>query len=79
MQRAGQVALARHRGPGPDRPLHLERLPVRGWVRTANVSSGVTDSAAAGTALACGIKTRNGYLGVDAADTLKTTLYAPPA
>lgn len=39
-------------------------LPYRGFSRT-NSLSGVTDSAAGGTALACGIKTNNGYIGKD--------------
>lgn len=37
-------------------------LPYFGLART-NSLSGTTDSAAAGTALACGIKTNNGYVG----------------
>ncbi|MBQ8389027.1 MAG: alkaline phosphatase [Clostridia bacterium] len=39
-------------------------LPYQGESKTDSVS-GVTDSAAGGTALACGYKTVNGYLGVD--------------
>ena len=37
-------------------------LPYQGFART-NSLSGTTDSAAAGTALACGYKTYNGYVG----------------
>ena len=37
-------------------------LPYQGFART-NSLSGTTDSAAAGTALACGYKTYNGYIG----------------
>jgi alkaline phosphatase len=37
-------------------------LPYLGYARTSSLS-GVTDSAAAGTALSCGIKTKNGYVG----------------
>lgn len=50
---------------------YAQRLPVVGQISThsqTTVNSGgttPTDSAAAGTALACGIKTLNGYLGLD--------------
>ena len=44
--------------------LNIERLPVIGMVRTPSASSTITDSAAAGTAIACGHKTRNGQLGI---------------
>lgn len=39
-------------------------LPYQGVVRTSSVS-GTTDSAAGATALACGVKTINGYVGKD--------------
>lgn len=39
-------------------------LPYRGWSRTESLS-GITDSAAGGTALACGYKTYNEYVGLD--------------
>ena len=39
-------------------------LPYTGWSRTESLS-GVTDSAAGGTALACGYKTYNEYVGLD--------------
>jgi alkaline phosphatase len=39
-------------------------LPYQGMIRTNSVS-GTTDSAAGATALACGIKTINGYVGKD--------------
>ena len=42
-----------------------EYLPYQGVIRTDS-RSGVTDSAAAATALACGYKTMNGYIGKDA-------------
>jgi alkaline phosphatase len=44
--------------------LRMETLPVQGQLRTASLS-GVTDSAAAGTALATGRKTYNERLGMD--------------
>ena len=40
-------------------------LPYLGWQKTANISGAITDSAAAGTALATGYKTINGYVGKD--------------
>lgn len=47
--------------------LNIDRLPVVSQVRTYSASSAITDSAAAGTAIACGHKTNNGSLGMDAA------------
>ncbi|MBD5213543.1 MAG: alkaline phosphatase [Bacteroidales bacterium] len=58
----------------PD-PLLMLRLPVGGVITTYSASSTVTDSAAAGTALATGSKTRNGMLGMDA-DTVAVTSVA---
>ena len=46
-------------------PLAMNMLPVTGMARTRSSNNLVTDSAASGTAIACGIKTRNGRLGVD--------------
>jgi alkaline phosphatase len=57
------VALARHRAVGADGRLYMERMPVTGMVRTYSADRLVTDSAAAATALACGIKTNNGRIG----------------
>lgn len=59
-----QVALAGATVAGPGGKLYLERLPVSGLVRTWSANSRVTDSAAAGTALACGVKTNNGMIGM---------------
>ena len=55
------------------RPLTMMQFPVAGIVQTYSASSPVTDSAAAGTALSTGVKTKNGMLGMDA-DT--TTVYS---
>ena len=60
----GQVALARVRAAGLAGKLCMERLPVTGLVRTHSANSSVTDSAAAGTALACGVKTKNAMIGM---------------
>jgi alkaline phosphatase len=59
-----QVTLAGATVAGPGGKLHLERLPVSGLVRTWSANSRVTDSAAAGTALACGVKTNNAMIGM---------------
>jgi len=61
-----QMTAAMYHSP---RPLHMERLPVMGLIKTHAANSRVTDSAAAGTALATGVKTYNGGLGVNT-DTL---------
>lgn len=60
----GQIAIASMKGSGPGGRLCMERMPVTGLVRTFSANSRVTDSAAAGTALAAGIKTNNGMIGV---------------
>jgi alkaline phosphatase len=44
--------------------LRMDRLPVHGTMTTHSANSKVTDSAAAGTALACGVKTNNGMIGM---------------
>lgn len=61
-----QVELASRRALPKDRPLWMETLPVNGTITTDNISSDTTDSAAAATAMACGIKTKNGRIGQDA-------------
>ena len=52
-----------------EEPLLMMQFPVSGAITTYSASSPVTDSAAAGTALAAGYKTKNGMLGMDA-DTI---------
>ncbi len=46
--------------------LHMGRLPICGWSRTSSTSHAITDSAAGGTALACGERTSNGTVGQSA-------------
>jgi alkaline phosphatase len=46
-------------------PLRFPDFPVRGEIATHNISLGVTDSAAAATALASGRKTANGVLNMN--------------
>lgn len=48
-----------------ENPLLMTSLPNGGWAQTWSASSPVTDSAAAGTALATGHKTKNGMLGMN--------------
>lgn len=52
-----------------EEPLLMMQFPVAGIVTTYSSSSPVTDSAAAGTALSTGNKTKNGMLGMDS-DTI---------
>lgn len=47
-----------------EEPLLMLQFPVASWAMTYSASSPITDSAAAGTALATGSKTVNGMLGV---------------
>lgn len=46
--------------------LAMNSMPVKGITRTSSYGGKVTDSAAAATAIACGHKTKNGTLGLDA-------------
>jgi len=61
----GQVNLARLEAAGQDGLLHMETFPVTGLMRTHSANALVTDSAASGTAMACGIKTNNHMIGMD--------------
>ena len=45
--------------------LLLNTLPAHGTTRTSSADALITDSAAAATAIACGVKTNNGMVGVD--------------
>lgn len=49
---------------GPDGKLNMEKMPVVGITRTHSLDSIVTDSPAAGTSLASGVKTNNGMIGM---------------
>ena len=59
-------------GMGPNQmslvpsPNNFERSHSIGFSKTYSASHRVTDSAAGGTALACGVKTNNGVLGMNA-------------
>ncbi len=52
----------------------LERCPVVGLAKTGAANALVTDSAAAATAMASGVKTTNGVIGMDAQQRPVTTL-----
>ncbi|MBQ9771973.1 MAG: alkaline phosphatase [Lentisphaeria bacterium] len=60
-QRMVADEFARH--AGHDR-LVINKMPFHGTTRTGSISSLVTDSAASGTAIACGEKTYNGSIGI---------------
>lgn len=62
----GAITAARCAGPGENGALTLDTMPVTGLVKTHPEKVLVTDSAAAGTALATGHKTENGRIAVDA-------------
>lgn len=59
-----QIEAASLTSTGTTDGLHMQSLPNRGSVRTASLS-GITDSAAAATAMASGVKTLNGRIGMD--------------
>ncbi len=50
---------------GSETPLHLEEFRHIGFIHTSSADDFVTDSGAAGTALAAGVKTNNGYVGMN--------------
>lgn len=60
----GQRQAARWFSQGMEGRLVMDELPMQGWSETSSANNPVTDSAAAATAMACGIKTNNGVLGM---------------
>lgn len=50
---------------GQDGALEMDGLPVTATIDTASANSSVTDSAAAATAMATGVRTDNGVIGLD--------------
>ncbi|MCP4450720.1 MAG: alkaline phosphatase [Planctomycetes bacterium] len=69
-----QVMLARASSVGLQGRLHMETLPVVARVSTHSANNVVTDSAAASTAMACGVKTKNGMVGMTPNGTLYTSI-----
>ena len=61
-------------------PLFLKTLSPKGEIKTYSANNKVTDSAASATAYSCGIKTNNGFLGLnpqkEKCETLAETSYA---
>lgn len=58
------ITAARIKVLGADGKLHIERMPVTGFINTHSANRLITDSAASATALASGYKTNNGMIGV---------------
>ncbi len=69
-----QVALAKFATGGPDHRLSFENFPITGIVYNHSSESLYTDSAAAATSWATGVKTINRYLSVDAEKKLLPTI-----
>ncbi|MHC4264425.1 MAG: alkaline phosphatase [Planctomycetota bacterium] len=61
----GQVMTTRLSAIGKDGRLNMEIFPVTGIMKNHSSDALVTDSAASATAMACGIKTNNGMVGMD--------------
>ena len=59
-----ETYLAAREGRIGTAPLLFPSFPFMGFITTHSATNGVTDSAAAGTALASGVKTKNGAIGV---------------
>ncbi len=65
---------ARWSAAGQSGALAMDGMPALGWARTAPANGIVTDSAAAATALATGVKTNNGVIGQDPNGNSLTTI-----
>ncbi len=61
-----EMYLGEQQGRIGTEPLCFASFPVAGMATTFSASNSITDSAAGGTALATGVKTYNGAIGVDA-------------
>ena len=57
-----------------EKPLVMTTFPVASMATTHSANSDVTDSAAAGTALATGVKTKNSMLGMSPDTTAVTSI-----
>ncbi len=62
---AGQRTAARWYNSGLEGNLAMDLLPAEGLAHTASADSSITDSAASATAIATGVKTNNGIIGMD--------------
>jgi alkaline phosphatase len=74
VQRHVTEEVLRHTSGDPTRQLSMNQLPIQGLTTTRSANSPITDSAAAGTALSCGIKTKNGKIGVRPDNTRASTI-----
>lgn len=59
-----QINATRIHAVGPDGFLHIDRMPVAGFIRTHAADNLITDSASSATAYATGVKTKNGMISV---------------
>ncbi|MBO7299639.1 MAG: alkaline phosphatase [Kiritimatiellae bacterium] len=62
---------------GENGKLFMEQLPVKGMLKTRSLNSGVTDSAAAATAMATGNKVNNGNIGGRTVKSEEGTNFVP--
>ncbi len=69
-----QITSARIYAVGPDGRLTMDRFPITALVTTHSADQLVTDSAAGATAMATGVKTRNGMVGMSADSTAYLTI-----
>ena len=67
-------AAARWVQVGATDELNMDDLPVSGWSRTASADNAVTDSAAGATAVATGVRTKNGWLAIGPEHSILTTI-----
>ena len=68
------VKAARWQEYGDDGILYMDELPVSGLIQTSSADSLITDSAAAATAMATGVKTNNGVISLDPSLNRLTTI-----
>lgn len=59
-----QITTGQYGIVGPEGLLHLQTMPVTGFVKTYSSDNLITDSASGATAYSCGLKTYNGAIGV---------------
>lgn len=71
---ATEIYLAELEGRIGVTPLTFTQFPVASYATTFSTSNGITDSAAAGTALSTGSKTKNGAIGVDSLNVPVTSI-----
>lgn len=59
------IKAARWKKVGENGSLNMDNLPYNGWIETLSADNAITDSAAAATAFATGVKTNNGVISLD--------------